>query len=49
MRHILVHDYDKVREDTLFIIVTKHLDLLRQEVETILMAHPPQGSLELDD
>jgi uncharacterized protein with HEPN domain len=49
MRHVLVHDYDKVNPETIYTIVNKHLDLLRQEIETILMANPPQGSLKLDD
>ena len=49
LRHILIHDYDKVNEETLFIVVTRHLDLLRQEIEAIIKANPPQGPMELDD
>lgn len=49
LRHILVHDYDKVNPETLYIIITRHLSLLKAEVGAILLQHPPTGSLSLDD
>jgi uncharacterized protein with HEPN domain len=35
-RHIIVHDYDKVDEGRMLIIVKRHLPTLKQEVEAIL-------------
>ncbi len=49
LRHILVHDYDKINPETLYTIITKNIDLLKKEVETILIQYPPQGSMTLDD
>jgi uncharacterized protein with HEPN domain len=36
LRHILVHDYDKIDAQRLFIILQKHLPVLKEEVENIL-------------
>lgn len=36
LRHILVHDYDLIEDDAIWIICKKHLPILKQEVETIL-------------
>lgn len=36
LRHILVHDYDKIDAQRLFIILQKHLPALKKEVEQIL-------------
>lgn len=36
LRHILVHDYDKIDAPRLFLILQKHLPLLKIEVENIL-------------
>ena len=36
LRHILVHDYDLINPETIWQIVTKHLPLLKSEVENIL-------------
>ena len=36
LRHILVHDYDKIDIQRLFIILQKHLPVLKVEVENIL-------------
>jgi uncharacterized protein with HEPN domain len=36
LRHILVHEYDKIDAQRLFIILQKHLPLLKGEVEKIL-------------
>ena len=36
LRHILVHDYDKIDAQRLFIILQKHLPTLKKEVEQIL-------------
>jgi uncharacterized protein with HEPN domain len=35
-RHIVVHDYDVVDRTQIFVIVQKHLPLLKTEVESIL-------------
>ena len=36
LRHILVHDYDKIDAQRLYIILQKHLPVLKEEVEIIL-------------
>ena len=36
LRHILVHDYDKIDDSRLFLILQKNLPLLKKEVENIL-------------
>jgi uncharacterized protein with HEPN domain len=36
LRHILVHDYDKIDAQRLLVILQKHLPLLREEIEIIL-------------
>ena len=36
LRHILVHDYDKIDGPRLFLILQKNLPLLKKEVENIL-------------
>jgi uncharacterized protein with HEPN domain len=36
LRHILIHDYDKIEAPRLIIILHKHLSILKQEVEAIL-------------
>lgn len=36
LRHIIVHDYDLVRPTDLFVIITKHLQQLKIEVEGLL-------------
>ena len=36
MRHIIIHDYDRLDNAQLIIILQKHLPLLRQEAETLL-------------
>ena len=36
LRHILVHDYDKIDAVRLFIILQKHISILKTEVENIL-------------
>ena len=36
LRHILVHDYDKIDAVRLFLILQKNLPLLKEEVENIL-------------
>jgi uncharacterized protein with HEPN domain len=36
LRHILVHDYDLINSETIWQIITKHLPLLKIEVEQIL-------------
>jgi uncharacterized protein with HEPN domain len=36
LRHVLVHDYDKVDAERLFVILQKHLPILKAEVEKIL-------------
>jgi len=36
LRHILVHDYDKIDAQRLYIILQKHLPLLREEIDLIL-------------
>ncbi len=36
LRHILVHDYDKIDAPRLFLILQKNLPLLKEEVENIL-------------
>lgn len=42
MRHIIVHNYDKIDAPRLMIIVTNHLPLLKTEVEEILKnLNPP--------
>ena len=35
-RHILIHDYDRIETPTIWLIVTKNLQLLKMETETIL-------------
>lgn len=49
MRHILVHDYDKIQPEILYTIITKNLNQLKAEVGTIVREHPPKGSMTLDD
>lgn len=36
LRHILVHDYDLVEDDTVWVICKKHLPVLKKEAEMIL-------------
>ncbi len=36
LRHVLVHDYDKIDAPKLYIILQKHLPTLKKEVEDIL-------------
>ncbi len=36
LRHILVHDYDKLEPERLIVILQKHLSTLKNEVEKIL-------------
>ena len=36
LRHILVHDYDKIDAQRLYIILQKHLPVLKEDVELIL-------------
>ena len=36
LRHILVHDYDKIDTPQLFLILQNNLPLLKEEVENIL-------------
>jgi uncharacterized protein with HEPN domain len=36
LRHILVHDYDKIDAPRLFLILQKNLPLLKDEVEKLL-------------
>ena len=36
LRHILVHDYDRIDAPRLFLILQKNLPLLKEEVENIL-------------
>jgi uncharacterized protein with HEPN domain len=36
LRHILVHDYDKIEAERLIIILKKHLSVLKTEVENHL-------------
>lgn len=49
LRHILVHDYDKLKPETLYTILKKNIAALEVELKRILDKFPPQGSLELDD
>jgi uncharacterized protein with HEPN domain len=35
-RHILIHDYDLLSEETIWMICNKHLPILKTEVQTIL-------------
>lgn len=36
LRHILVHDYDRIEPERLYVILKKHLSLLKTEVENHL-------------
>ena len=36
LRHILVHDYDLVEDETVWVICKKHLPVLKREAEMIL-------------
>ncbi|GAA4311935.1 HepT-like ribonuclease domain-containing protein [Compostibacter hankyongensis] len=36
LRHILVHDYDLIDHATIWIIVTKHLPRLEEEIQAII-------------
>jgi uncharacterized protein with HEPN domain len=36
LRHILVHDYDKIDAQRLLVILNRHLPLLKEEIENIL-------------
>lgn len=38
LRHIIVHDYDLVRESDIFLIATKKLPILKLEIEILLKA-----------
>jgi uncharacterized protein with HEPN domain len=35
-RHILVHDYNKVEIPTIWLVITKHLRILKEEIEILL-------------
>jgi uncharacterized protein with HEPN domain len=36
MRHILIHDYDMIEVERLFIIIKKYIPILEEEVVKIL-------------
>jgi uncharacterized protein with HEPN domain len=36
LRHILIHDYDKINDETIWIICTKNMTLLKSEIEQLL-------------
>lgn len=36
LRHILIHDYDLVEDETIWIICKKHLPTLKEEAQAIL-------------
>lgn len=36
LRHVLVHDYDKIETPSIWLIVTKYLPILKNEIEIIL-------------
>ncbi len=36
LRHIIVHDYDKVRPDNIWLIITNNLPLLKKEIALLL-------------
>lgn len=38
-RHILIHDYDKIEPAAIWLIITKNLQLLKEETEFILNEH----------
>ncbi|HMR91306.1 MAG TPA: DUF86 domain-containing protein [Chitinophagaceae bacterium] len=38
LRHIIVHDYDLVRESDIFLIAINKLPILKSEIETLLKA-----------
>jgi len=35
-RNLVIHAYDSVNDDTTWVIITKHLPILKSEVETLL-------------
>jgi uncharacterized protein with HEPN domain len=36
MRHIVVHDYDMIEAERLYITVKKHIPILKEEIAKIL-------------
>lgn len=48
LRHIIVHDYDRVNPAGLFLILKDHLALLHEEVKHILEQFPPEENISLD-
>lgn len=36
LRHLIVHDYDLIREENIYNIIIKKLPLLRKEVESVI-------------
>ena len=36
MRHIVIHDYDMIEDERLYITIKKHIPLLKEEVGKIL-------------
>jgi len=35
LRHILVHDYDLIEDETIWVVVNRHLPILKEEIQNI--------------